>query len=426
MLDIREIEKGIHYYCCVDSKFKFNSLTINLIVALKEESAAKNAVLSSLLRQSSNKYRTNIELGAKLRSLYGADFFFDIKRAGNRQIVSFGIEILDDDFALENESLFKEATELLFEILFNPKIENGEFLEQDFEIERKDIVNLVKSTYSDKRQYAFKEAFKTLFNGKDFAVEKFGSLKALEELKVQDLFKAYLELLKDCEILISFVGHKEKKECLNAILEKFSYFKREGFLEVEKQEQYVFEGFKEKQETDVLTQAKLVIAFSKKEKEENEEDEIAIEVMNYLFGGGGVPTSLLFSNVREKQSLCYFCKSTYNGFLGVIFVESGVEGANVQKAYDAIVAQMELIKNGEFSEEEIAQVKYTLDSVYGRIFDSEERISSYVLNRFLHDEIFEPQERFEKIKKVTKEDIVKAARKFTVSLKYVLKGEQKE
>ena len=421
MIEIEEIGKGINYYSFVDEKFKFNSLTINLIVPLKEKSAARNAIVASILRQSSNKYRTNIELGKKLRSLYGADFFSDLKRAGNRQIISFGIEVLDDCFALEKENLFEESAKFLFEILFNPKIENGNFLKEDFEIERKDIINAVKSTYSDKKQYAFKEAFKTLFHEKSFAVEKFGSLKALEEIEVKELFKAYLELLNGCEIFISFVGHTEKKEFLNEIFKKFSYFKKDGFLKIKEQEQYVFEQFKEKEELDVLTQAKLVVAFAKKEKTESFEDEIAVELMNYLFGG--VPTSLLFSNVREKQSLCYYCRSIYNSFLGVVFVESGVEPQNVEKAYRAIVEQMELIKKGEFSEEEIEGVKFTLEGVYERVFDSEERIAEYVLERFLKGERFEPEERLEKIKNITKQKIKKKKKNFKPTLKYVLKGE---
>ena len=424
MLEILEIEKGLHYYSFFDEKFKFNNITINLIVELNEKDAALNFVLSSVLRQSSNRYKTNIELGEKLRSLYGADFFCDVKKAGNRQIISFGIEVLDDEFSLENEELLKEAVEFLEDMIFNPKIDGNRFYKEDVEIEKNDIINLVKSTYSDKKQYALKEAMKTLFEDDVFCVEKFGSLDALKMVDEEALFRAYQNLLRNSEMLVSFVGHKEKKGILDRIFNRFSNLKKEGFSEIKQKNQYFFESLKEKEEKDKLIQAKLVVAFSKKEGFCDEEEEIAIEVMNCLFGGA--PTSLLFTNVREKESLCYYCRSFYNRYYGVIFVESGVEKRNVKKAYEKIVLQLERIEKGDFEEEDLKKVKNTLEGLYERVFDNEERISSYVLSSFLKNENFLPDERFSKVEKITKEAVVEVAKKFTVSLKYVLEGEDEE
>lgn len=142
--------------------------------------------------------------------------------------------------------------------------------------------------------------------------------------------------------------------------------------------------------------------------------------MNYIFGG--TATSLLFTNVREKESLCYYCRSIYDGYCGVIFVESGVEGKNVEKAYKSTLNELEKLKKGKFTEEDIHKVKSTVDGFYRTIFDSEDKIHSYVLSCFLKDVYLLPEERFKKIQNITKSDIIKAANKFTVSLKYVLKG----
>lgn len=421
LFKIKKLEKGLNYYCHVNEKFKFNIITVNLIVELDEKNAAQNAVLASVLRQSSNKYKTNRELGNKLRSLYGADFFCDVKKAGNRQIIVFGIEVLDDDFALEKEELLKEAVNLLFEAIFNPKIEDDKFTKEAVEIEKKDLIEVVKSAYSDKRQHAFKQAIKTLFEGDVFAIDKFSSLKRLEEVEEKGLYKSYIKLLKEAEVLISFVGPKERFICLEEIFKAFSNFKKGDFREIEKKEHFIFKNFKEKQEIDNLTQAKLVVALSKKEKEKiNIDDEIAIEMMNYVFGG--TATSLLFTNVREKESLCYFCRSIYNEYYGVIFVESGVEIKNVEKAYNSILAEFEKIKRGEFTEEDINKAKSTVDGAYRFIFDNEDKVHTYVLSCFLTDVYLLPEEKIKKLQNVTKSDIIKAANKFTVSLKYVLKG----
>ncbi len=421
LFKIKKLEKGLNYYCYINKKFKFNTVAINLIVELNEENAAKNAVLAFVLRQSSNKYKTNIELGNKLRSLYGAEFFCDVKKAGNRQVIMFGIEVLGDSFALEKEELLKEALNLLFEAIFNPKIEDKKFTKEAVEIEKKDLIELVKSTYSDKKQHAFKQAIKTLFEGDVFAIDKFSSLQRLKEVEEKGLYESYTKLLKEAEILISFVGGEEKPACLEEIFKAFSNFKRDGFSEVEKKEHFIYREFKEKQEIDNLTQAKLVIAFSKKQREEmNVDDEIAIEMMNYVFGG--TATSLLFTNVREKESLCYYCRSIYNEYYGAIFVESGVEGKNVEKAYNAILSEFEKMKKGEFSEEDLEKVKSTVDGAYRFIFDNEDKVHTYILSCFLTGVYLLPEERIKKMQNITKFNIVNAANKFTVSLKYVLKG----
>ena len=50
---------------------------------------------------------------------------------------------------------------------------------------------------------------------------------------------------------------------------------------------------------------------------------------------GGTASSRLFKNVREKQSLCYYCGAAYNGFTGSMRVDSGVEHENCDKTVAA-------------------------------------------------------------------------------------------
>ena len=47
---------------------------------------------------------------------------------------------------------------------------------------------------------------------------------------------------------------------------------------------------------------------------------------------GGVPSSKLFQNVREKMSLCYYCSTGMGAGNRAMFIESGVETANLERA----------------------------------------------------------------------------------------------
>ena len=57
---------------------------------------------------------------------------------------------------------------------------------------------------------------------------------------------------------------------------------------------------------------------------------MAARLMNALLGG--TPHSLLFRNVREKLSLCYYCASSYDRLKGLLLIDSGVEEQNAEKA----------------------------------------------------------------------------------------------
>lgn len=420
MFELREVSNGVFHYSFHSKKFKFNVVAINFIVELQEKAASKNAVLCSLLRESCKKYFNNFKLGEKLRSLYGANLFCDVKKAGNKQIVVMGVKILDDAFSLEGEELKKEAVELLMEVVFNPKIENEQFSKKSVELEKKEIKNLLENIYSDKKQYALSEAVKTLLHGKTAAINRLGSLKELKSVNEKNLVKSYEELILNSKILVCSCTREQDFKFLDILFNRLKEIRKKTYEE-KPYEKFSFKSFNEKEEKDDVKQAKLVLAFAKKEEDLNLtlEDELKVEVMNCLFGGSA--TSLLFNNVREKLSLCYYCRSYYNYFVGVIFVESGVESKNVEKAYENIVLQLEAIKKGNFSKEELKQVKHVLETAYEALKDSEEKVAGFMLNNFLKKRDFSVEQIVEIIKNTEKEDVVKFAKKFNVVLKYVLK-----
>ena len=417
---LKELENGIFFSNLVDEKFKLNTIVVNFVVELNEKFAALNTIFSSLMRQSCAKYSNNIKMGRQLRKLYGADLFSDVKKAGNFQIISFGISFLDDFFALDGEKTSKQAIELLGEVIFNPNLIDGEFSKKDFETERQDIIDIVKSIYANKQQFAKKQAIKELFKGKNLAIDKYGSIKALQDANHKELKKAHEDLLLSSKISISYVGRSLYEEELQQFFSRFFKLNRKNFSAIKKEE-FLANNLKQKEEEDFLTQSKLVLGFGLKEKlKKSKKEEVTFKVMNALFGA--TATSLLFTNVREKLSLCYYCRSIYDEFSEVILVESGVETKNVEKAKQAIKNQLDIIKNGQFSSQELVKAKYALQSVLKMVLDGQEKISNYFLYNFLKEEETSIEEKIKLIDSVEKDDVVFAARRFFLAIEYVLKG----
>ena len=83
-----------------------------------------------------------------------------------------------------------------------------------------------------------------------------------------------------------------------------------------------------------------------------------------------MPTSRLFRNVREKQSLCYYCGSAAQRATGVMMIDSGVEPGKEQQAEAAIIAELEGLKNGPITQEEVDDCRRGLLSSMDALGDS--------------------------------------------------------
>jgi len=135
---------------------------------------------------------------------------------------------------------------------------------------------------------------------------------------------------------------------------------------------------------------------------------LPLMVMCDIFGGG--PYSRLFSIVREKMSLCYYCSAASVRYKGLITVDSGVEFANAQKAEEEILNQLEIMKKGEFSDFEFeSSIKSIRDSL-SSYNDSQGALDLWYALKINNQNVYSPEDIAEKIGKITREDVIYAAK----------------
>ena len=171
-----------------------------------------------------------------------------------------------------------------------------------------------------------------------------------------------------------------------------------------------------------VSQGKLVMGFSLGEVKA-ERDTAATTVMADIFGGG--PYSRLFTNVREKMSLCYYCACQAVKNKGFMLVDSGVEAENSEKAKKEILNQLEIMKKGEFTDDEFsASIIGICDSVKS-LEDSLSTLNAFYTSRAFDSSVSSPSELTKLIKQVTREDVVKAANNVTPLVTYMLLPEDK-
>ena len=168
-----------------------------------------------------------------------------------------------------------------------------------------------------------------------------------------------------------------------------------------------------------LTQAKLCMLFTRG----TPEDLPSITVMRMAMSVfGGSTTSRLFRNVREKQSLCYYCSSSYDSIKGIMYINSGVEGENLEKAEKAILKEIEDMKNGEITDFEIEATKLAVVNSFKSSSDSVSGIENWYTGRIFNGDLETVEEVSAEVNAVTKEQIVNAANKLLLDTVYVLKN----
>lgn len=305
----RKIGDGIELICVNADRFKTNEIAISLALPLKKETAAVNALLAGLLTRKSSMYPDIASLNRKLAHIYGASLSGTVSKISECQVVKLGITCLDDRFSLDGESISFEGLELLVSLLFSPKLdENGEFFDEDIESEKRILIEKIESEENEKRTYVLRQTEKEMFDGEPYAVNRFGTVEDIKKITKNDVRTAWTNLLSGAKIMITVVGNADAEKICACIEDKFSRIERSYSPLPEAVFVPEAKNVKDKTERIEVKQGKLVLGFRVNMKP-GDELTAAMRTFCDVFGGG--PYSKLFTNVREKMSLCYYCSARY-------------------------------------------------------------------------------------------------------------------
>jgi predicted Zn-dependent peptidase len=141
---------------------------------------------------------------------------------------------------------------------------------------------------------------------------------------------------------------------------------------------------------------------------------------------GGSPMSKLFMNVREKLSLCYYCRASLDSYKGIMLVLSGIQSVNKEKSQNAIMNELFDIQNGKVSEEEFSAAKLSLINSYKTLDDSPAALSAWYISRIMSGSFSDPSVVLEKVKNTTLEEVIEVSKKVKLDTVYFLEGEDTE
>jgi len=312
----------------------------------------------------------------------------------------------------------KTSIEKLLEIVFNPLVENGAFKEEYVNQEKQNVKRIIEGKPDNKARYAFDRCIEEMYQNEPYGLYKYGYIEDLEQITSQDLYKYYQDMISKCKIDIFVSGDIEEVTTIveeNENIQKLQ--EREPDYKINK-----VENKDEVQENEVIeemdvTQGKLVIGLDL--HLENEEQKYDAMLYNAILGG--TANSKMFQEVREKASLAYTAGSNYVRYKSNIFIKCGIEIKNYEKTMEIIRKQIEDMKNGVFTDDDIENAKKGIISGIKAIDDEQDTEITYFFGQELTDSKTSLEEYIEKIQNVSKDDIIKIANSITINTVYFLK-----
>ena len=412
------IAEGVAFAALQDPKFKHNRLSASLIMPLEEGKLAQRAIVPYILRQGTRKYPDFTKLNERLSDLYGAALEASVDKFGSYQVLNLSLVGIDSRFAFEGEDMVAELAELMADILLDPYLEKGAFSAKETELEKEYLRDSIESEINDKRSYALLQTKTIMCQGEALALHKLGTVEEVAEITAESAYSAYCELLDKAQIEVMMTGCGDAKIACETFQKRFGGMERHPItVDVEKCRKLPVQAEKDETEEMDVKQGKLVLAF-RTDVDGTPEERAASRLMIAMLGA--TPTSLLFMNVREKLSLCYYCAARLDTVTGIVFIDSGVEAENCAKAQEEILHQIEIMKNGDFEDKMLLETKLFMKTAFRATGDSLGALESWYLTQSLCGTCESPMETMERLQQVSKEEVMAAAARLKLDTVYRL------
>lgn len=396
------------------NKFKSRAISIVLPLPLNEKTTDYN-LISSIIKRGSMKFPSAKEIYKHLEELYGAVFEIIITKKGEKLLINFYIQFIDNKYALYNEDILNEVVKFLHEIIYNTIIENGEFKHEYFIQEKENLKTLINSRIDNKDEYVIERAAELCTEGEPYEIYEHGDITLLNSIENKQLASLWMNTINSCEFYIVSCGNIDKN-----VLENLAniYFDKKNNKQISEDipitKNYIF---KEKFEKLKVNQGKICICYRTNINVKNG-DYYALSVMNSIIGGG--THSKLFREVREKNSLAYYIYSFVEKYKGLLFVTAGIEFESYDNVKKIITDQIKSISIGDISDSELKNSKKKIISDLKSAADSQIGIMDYVSSLRAYDVNDDISNVICGIENISKDRIIKASENLFLGSSYFL------
>lgn len=406
-----------HLYVIPTDRFKRTVIEFNFKKQIEKEDISYLNFLMAVLMEGCKKYPTKRTMELASDDLYGMGWSYQTMKSGNYFILKMSFVFLNEKYT--EEGMLEKSLEMIHDILFDPDIENGSFKKEKVELVRTSHLENLRTFWENQLGYANLRMLEAMAPDSSISYHPYGEKELVEAIDGKDLYQYYQKLMKSYLLDIVVCGEIEGINYAQILrkLIPINTLKHPGGSHFIPQKEFRKRS-KTIIETKDFNQSKLVIG-CKVEPLTSFENQYVMPIYNYLLGGS--MDSILFQVVREKHSLCYTIQSSFQASVGILKIFAGIEKDDFKKAMKLIKESMKKLEKGNFTEEQIQNGILTYISAYQEITDSPENMIGSLMSHLYFDSDLRDQ-KLEKIKTVTKNDLLKVAKKVHMDTVYLLEG----
>ena len=416
-------QSGLNVHTVQSKKFKTINIVAKFRAALNRKTITNRALLPYILRQGTKSYPNEQALQLKLDQLYGAVLSIDGAKKGDNHIISFRLEVANENYISDESTVIDEAITLLHEVIFHPHVDGDAFNTKIFNREKETLKQKINAVIDDKMAYANMRLIDEMCSGELYETHVHGYKEDLENMTANNVYEYYKSMLQEDQLDIYIVGDFDEKLMVGKIT---SAIDRNENKQVITDQEIVKEStspVNEVIERQDIQQAKLHLGY-RTNCIYKDNDYPALQVFNGIFGG--FPSSKLFINVREKNSLAYYAASRLESHKGLLLVFSGIAASDYEQAREIIELQMNAMKNGDFTDDELVETKDLIENQLLETLDNPQGIIELLYQQVLGDKKMTPDQLIEKIRNVTKEDIIQVGARIQEDTIYLLTSKEEE
>ena len=378
-MNIVDLGEGLSLGLVKSTKFKSNLISIYFQRQLDRQEVTRISLLTNLLQVSSKKYPSMKAISQKLDDLYGLSMNLGISKHGEKLITSLKLLSISDRYL--DQPIFEEVIDFASELLLNPLVVDGQLNPEMLDLEKKNLEEEIASKINDKRTYASLRCIEHMCQDELYSIDHIGYIEDLDSIDARDIYNTYRDLISTSRIFIMVEGDFDEDKVRDLCIEKFK-FARSNIQNLPREDYAIIPTSVRYFEEDMgSNQAKLVIGLRTGVDYMDYERYYSLMLANSILGGG--PHSKLFNNVREKESICYYASSNLEKTKGLMFISSGIDAENYDRAIELIRRELEDTISGNISNLELENARKSIINSLKAMGDSIVSDVDFTYNQYI-------------------------------------------
>lgn len=405
--EVFQPSKGFRVFVHPTPKFKTISIVVYVHRPLGDQ-ATPLALLPFVLRRGCKGLPDMRKIVVYLEGLFGASFGADVAKLGERQMIVLRFDVVNDRFAPHKIRALEKSLQFLWKILTQPVAAKGALNTGYVSQEKENLKRLIEGMINERMSYAYERCIQEMCPEESYSRYEYGRVEEIEAVTPRSLKQLHERVLAESPVDLFISGDVNAAGAAALAGKIFKFGARRVKSPPATEIRAGGAPLKEVVERLDIDQGKVVLG-CRTGITWGHADTFPLVMFNGLLGA--FPHSKLFANVREKEGLAYACHSAVEHSKGLLFVTAGIDPGKYTKCVEVIRAQMADVAEGRFSDDEWEKTRLMIaDRVRSREDSPGAKVAAF-LEMSLNGHPMKAEEIVAAVQKVTREDVVRAAKR---------------